>query len=224
MKRIRLDEPGCGLYLVTDRKKAKGGLLRVVEEALDSGLKWLQLREKDLDGGELLNLAEEIRSLTNRYGAGLIINDRVDVALLVDADGVHLGQKSFSPGDVRPLLGEERLVGVSTHSLGEALKAEVEGADFITLGPVYFTPSKAGYGEPVGISTLRLVKENLKIPVFAIGGIRADRIEEIKSTGARGAALIREVMESSDAGRTVKRLLKNLENQTPPQDKKRSMR
>ncbi len=210
MKRIRLDDPAYALYLVTDRKRAKQGLIKVVEEALDAGLKWLQLREKDLDGRELLRLARELRALTKSYGAGLIINDRVDVALLVDADGVHLGQNSFSPRQVRHLTGDERLIGVSTHSLKEALVAEKEGADFITLGPVYFTQSKAGYGDPVGLDTLKEVTEKVKVPVFAIGGIKADRVGEIRSAGAKGAALIGEVMESTHAGASVRRLLERL--------------
>ena len=202
-------KPSQRLYLVTDRKNTCGrDLLFVVEEALRGGAGWIQLREKDLDGRELYNLALRLRELTERYDAGLIINDRLDIVLSVDADGIHLGHGGLPPCEVRRYLPEDRLIGVSTHSVEEALRAQREGADFITLGPVYPTPSKMKYGPPVGIKVLDEVCRRVSIPVFAIGGIRRDRIKEVMQRGAEGVALISAVMESRDVKRCVEGILK----------------
>ncbi len=188
-----------GLYLITDRRRIGGrDLCEVLKQALDGGIRAVQLREKDLPGGELFRLAERLRALTLSYTARLFVNDRVDVALAVDADGVHLGQRSFSATDARRLVGKERLIGVSTHNIEEALKAERDGADFVTFGPVYHTPSKAAYGEPVGLEPLERVVKLLKIPVFAIGGIKKDNIREVLNAGAGGVALISAVLESPE--------------------------
>ena len=199
-------EKGHGLYLVTDRRLC-GDIVSAVGEALEAGARFVQLREKDLDGGELLRLARRLRAITRDYGALLIVNDRVDVALLAEADGVHLGKNGFSPVDAREALGEERLVGVSTHNVAEALEAQRGGADFITLGPVYPTPSKAHYGESVGIRTLKEVAEKVAIPVYAIGGIKRDKVEEVLKAGASGIAVISAVFASKDIKKSTRELL-----------------
>ena len=161
-------------------------------------MRFVQLREKDLSGRELLRLARALRELTAAFGARLMVNDRVDIAILSDADGVHLGQKSISPTDARILLGAEKLIGVSTHSYEEALDAHGEGADFITLGPVFHTPSKAAWGDPVGVGLLQKVAGALSIPVYAIGGITVERLESVLAAGAAGAAVISAVLGSDD--------------------------
>ncbi|MBI1912041.1 MAG: thiamine phosphate synthase [Deltaproteobacteria bacterium] len=186
------------LYLITDRKIAKQGILKAIESAIIGGVRFIQLREKDLKGAPLLQLAKEVRELTGFYNAKLIINDRADIALLCGADGVHLGQNSFSPKDVRKILGKEKLIGVSTHSIKEAKAARDSGADFITFGPVFFTPSKAQYGEPVGIKLLRKVKTEIEIPVYALGGIKKSNIREVIKAGADGIALISAIMGSDN--------------------------
>ena len=188
------------LYLVTDRKvlSSQFSLLSSVEEALKSGVKAVQLREKDLGTRELLDMAYMMRELTNKYNAKLFINDRVDIALAVEANGVHLGQNSIPPHAVRKAVNASRithhasrfLIGVSAHSMEEAEQAEKEGADFITLGPVYETPSKLKYGQPLGVDIIRKAKAEISIPVFAIGGIKQDRIKEVMDAGADGIALI----------------------------------
>jgi thiamine-phosphate pyrophosphorylase len=200
-------ETGFDIYLVTDRRLTGGceGLIRAVEGALEGGIKGVQLREKDLAGGELLELACRLRELTTSYGAKLIVNDRVDVALSAGADGVHLGQNSFGPGEARKLM-KEALIGVSTHSLKEALEAQTGGADFITLGPVYQTPSKKEYGEPIGLGPLKEVTRALSIPVFAIGGIKKEGLKQVISSGAFGAAVISAVLGSSDVRRSSEEL------------------
>jgi thiamine-phosphate pyrophosphorylase len=187
-------DEGARLYLITDRALCPDGLAAPVEEALKGGVRLVQLREKDLGGRELLKLARELRAVTDKYGSGLIINDRVDVALSADADGVHLGQGSFSPADARRLMGKGKLIGVSTHGTEEAKRAEDEGADFITFGPVYFTPSKARYGEPVGLEPLREAAGVIGIPVYALGGIKKERVAEAMDAGAYGVAVISAVL------------------------------
>ena len=188
------------LYLVTDRKvlSSQFSLLSSVEEALKSGVKAVQLREKDLGTRELLDMAYMMRELTNKYNAKLFINDRVDIALAVEANGVHLGQNSIPPHAVRKAVNASRithhasrfLIGVSAHSIEEAEQAEKEGADFITLGPVYETPSKLKYGKRPRADIIRKAKAEISIPVFANGGIKQDRIKEDLDAGADGIALI----------------------------------
>jgi thiamine-phosphate pyrophosphorylase len=212
---------GFDIYLITDRRLAPGGgaggaggpggLARALEEALSGGIKGVQLREKDLAGGELFTLAVRMRELTSRFGAKLLINDRVDIALAVDADGVHLGRNSFPPEEAREIVGDGKLIGVSTHSVEEAIEAERAKADFITFGPVYFTPSKAGFGEPVGLGALKKASRELKIPVFAIGGIKRDNINEVVSSGgAFGVAVISAVLASGDLKRSSEELIRAL--------------
>jgi len=206
-----------GVYLITDRHQANGrSLTTVVEAALQGGVKAVQLREKDLSAKELFELARRMRDLTKQYGARLFINDRLDIALAVEADGIHLGQNSFNPKDVREILDGSQftihssrlLIGVSTHSLAEARKAEEEGADFITIGPVFYTASKAGYGRPLGVEIIKSVKEAVKIPVFAIGGIKLDTISEVAAAGADGIAVISAIIGAKEPGKAACEILK----------------
>ncbi len=198
------------LYFVTDRKHTAGRpLTAVVQAALDGGVRAVQLREKDLEGRELYALAERLRALTVRYQAHLLINDRLDVALAVEADGVHLGQRSFAVKDVRRLLGDGKLIGVSTHSRQEITAAQ--GADFILFGPVYYTPSKAAYGEPQGLDRLRAAVAHSTAPVFAIGGIKTERVAEVLETGAHGIAMISAISAAPDPAQAARELLRQLD-------------
>ncbi|OGQ95938.1 MAG: thiamine-phosphate diphosphorylase [Deltaproteobacteria bacterium RIFOXYA2_FULL_55_11] len=203
--------PNFDLYLVTDRNQTGGrDLLWVLERALEGGVRAVQLREKDLGGRELFVLAEKTKRLCERYQANLFVNDRVDVALGVDADGVHLGGDSMPVRAARELLGAEKLIGVSTHSINEASEAEREKADFILFGPVYFTASKAAYGEPQGLGRLKKVVEKISLPVYAIGGVKVGNIAEVKETGVRGIALISAVLSASDPRAATRRILETL--------------
>lgn len=201
--------PDFDLYLVTDRGMTQGhDLLWVLQQALDGGVKAIQLREKDLGGRELFFLAEAARKLTQRYHARLLINDRIDIALAIDADGVHLSTASIPIETARALLGRQRLLGASTHSLEEAQEAERSGADFVVFGPVYFTPSKASYGSPQGLAALKKVVEKLSLPIYAIGGIKPENIADTRRTGVRGVALISAVMSAADPENATKEILK----------------
>jgi len=198
------------LYLITDRKlfSDNSSLFTAVEEALKVGLKAVQLREKDLGTRELLDMAYRMRELTSVYKAELFINDRVDIALAVEADGVQLGKESIPAHAVRKTFQDKLVISVSTHSHDEALEAERGGADFITLGPIYYTPSKIKYGEPIGIETLKKVKAKISIPVLAIGGIKLDKVREVKETGADGVALISAILTAENIKETTKEFLR----------------
>jgi len=188
------------IYLITDRKLVTrhASLVTAVRQALKGGVKAVQLREKDLDTGPLLKLAYKMRNLTAEHKAKLFINDRFDIALAVGADGVHLTQNSIPVSKVRETVKKKLLIGVSTHSLKEAREAVKGGADFITFGPVFRTPSKLKYGKPVGVDALKQVSKKINIPVFAIGGINGSRIKNVRESGTHGAAMIREVLASDD--------------------------
>ena len=203
--------PDFDLYLVTDRSQTRGrDLLWVLEQALEGGVRAIQLREKDLGGKELFELAEKTCDLCDRYDALLFVNDRIDVALAVDADGVQLGNASIPIESARDLLGPEKFIGASTHSLAEAKAAELSGAELILFGPVYFTPSKAAYGKPQGLIALKEIVEKISSPVYAIGGIKPENIEEAKQRGIRGVALISAIMSADNPKEATQRILRQL--------------
>ncbi len=180
------------LYLITDRHQIQKGrhFLEVIEELLLAGVRMVQLREKDLSAAELLPLATELRELTKKHKSLLLINDRIDVAQAIEADGVHLGKHSLPIKTARHILGPNFLIGASTHTEIEVESAKSQGADFITYGPVFFTPSKSSYGEPKGIESLKLICQDTDIPVYALGGIKEVNLADISPTGAHGVAMI----------------------------------
>jgi len=199
------------LYLVTDRNQTGGrDLFWVLEQALDGGVKAIQLREKDLSGRDLFSLAEKVCKLCQAYNAALFINDRIDVALAVDAAGVQLSQTSLPVITTRALLGPQKIIGASTHSLQEARKAEQNGADFVLFGPVYFTASKAAYGAPQGLAALKTIVDNISLPVYAIGGIKPENIESTKKLGVRGVALISAIVSAESPKEAAAKMLRQL--------------
>jgi thiamine-phosphate pyrophosphorylase len=191
--------PNFDLYLVTDRAQTRGrDLLAVLEQALEGGVKAIQLREKDLGGKALFYLAEKTRELCDRYDALLLINDRIDVALAVDAAGVQLSKTSLP-------------ISASTHSLDEARQAQSSGVDFVLFGPVYFTPSKASFGAPQGLDPLKKIVANLRVPVYAIGGIKPENLIDVHRLGVRGVALISAIIGAErpkEAATTMAQLLR----------------
>jgi thiamine-phosphate pyrophosphorylase len=209
------------LYLISDRRMAArtGGLVATVEAALaacaqiaPAGRIAVQLREKDLDGRDLYELALALLERCRRFAAPLIINDRIDVAIAADADGVHLPANSFEVSDARLLLGDSRLIGVSTHSTHEVVAAAASGADFAVFGPVYDPLSKAVYGPARGISAIsEAVKASAPMPVYALGGINAARAAELMSLPALvrpfGVAAIGAVLGAADPAAATGELL-----------------
>ncbi|HWR73673.1 MAG TPA: thiamine phosphate synthase [Nitrospirota bacterium] len=207
------------VYLITDRKVSTKPLPEAVRLALEGGVMAVQLREKDLPVRELLALAKELRSITKEFGVKLFINDRVDVAVAVHADGVHLGGQSMPPLAVRQVVGDDMLIGVSTHSREEAWSAETEGADFITFGPIYATPSKDRYGKPVGLNALKSTIEYITIPIYALGGIKSGNIYEIIQHGVYGIAMISGILSAFDirkaAEETTRMIQRTLAGERP---------
>lgn len=186
------------LYLITDRHQTGGRpLLEVVEAALSGGVRAVQLREKDLPVPELYELAWELRALTSRYDARLLINERIDLALAVEADGVQLGISSL-PVTAARRIAPDLLIGYSSHGVSEAAAALAKGADFVTFGPVFPTPSKAAYGEPLGLSSLAEACSRLRGPVFALGGVKQANLAQVTAAGCYRIALISGILAAPD--------------------------
>jgi thiamine-phosphate pyrophosphorylase len=207
------------LYLITDRKVSTKPLPEAVRLALEGGVRAVQLREKDLPVRELLSLAQELRGITKEFGAKLFINDRVDVAVAVHADGVHLGVQSMPPLAVRKVMGDEMLIGVSTHNREEAWSAETQCADFITFGPIFRTPSKKVYGEPVGLNALNSLINHISIPIFALGGVKSGNTYDILQQGAYGISMISGILSAPDirkaAEETTRMIQRTLAGERP---------
>lgn len=200
------------LYLITDRHQTCGrSLTDVVRQALEGGVRAVQLREKDLSGAELYRLAMELRSLTNDFNALLFINERPDIALAVGADGVHVGINSLPVAAVRTLLGRDKIIGYSAHAIDEALNAQSDGADFVTFGPLYPTPSKAAYGEACGVGKLAGAVSAMKIPVIGLGGISEANAIEALSANIQGIAVISAILSAADPRVAAASLIKKIE-------------
>ncbi|MCA9466131.1 MAG: thiamine phosphate synthase [Nitrospira sp.] len=196
------------LYLLTDRHQtAQRPLLSVVTTALEGGARLIQLREKDLSTRELYQLAHNLIPLFTLHQAHWLINDRIDLVLALNAPGVHLRTSSLPTGIARQLLGPDRLIGVSTHSQEEVLRAEGEGADFVVLGPVFDTPSKRMYGRPLGLQVLENTCRATRLPVYAIGGITPEHVPELQSLGAYGVAVISSILQAPNIQDATKKFL-----------------
>lgn len=196
------------LLLVTDRHQTKGRPLEtILEKVLTVGSPAIQLRERDLAPKDLLALARTIRTLTSRRGSQLVINDRIDVALVLDGVGVHLRSNSLPVSVARRLLGEQRLIGVSAHSVDEAVQAESQGADYVILGPVYDTPSKRAFGPPLGLERVEEVCRCVRIPVIGIGGVTPARARDVRRAGAFGVAAITAILGAADVEAAAREML-----------------
>jgi thiamine-phosphate pyrophosphorylase len=167
----------------------------------------VQLRERDLPVRELVTLARELQAVAAMHKSQLLINDRIDVALALDGVGVHLRSNSLPVPVARQLLGAGRLLGVSVHSIEEARQAELQGADFIVLGPIYETPSKQMFGPPLGIRVLENACGMVRIPIIGIGGVTAVRAREMRRAGAFGAAVITAILGANDVESATRDLL-----------------
>lgn len=182
----------ASLYLVTSPSET---LFETVEAALQGGLTLVQYRDKDADDLERLNNARKLRQLCHHYGALFIINDRIDLALAVDADGVHLGQQDVPFEIARQMLGSQKIIGRSTHHPDDLKRAIQEGADYVGVGPVYETPTKAGR-PAAGLEYVRYAAENCPIPWFAIGGIDMNNVQDVLAAGAERISVVRAIMQA----------------------------
>ena len=186
------------LYAVTDRSWLNGETLYAqVEKALKGGVTFVQLREKALDEQAFLEEAKEIQKLCEQYHVPFVINDNVEIAAQIGADGVHVGQSDMEAGDVREKLGPDRIIGVSAQTVEQAVRAQERGADYLGVGAVFPTGSKADAVE-VSHETVRAITEAVDIPVIAIGGITKDNVSELSGTGICGIAVISAIFAQTD--------------------------
>lgn len=196
------------LYAITDAPHARGRSTEEVAAAmLAAGIRIIQYREKDKAPRTKLTECRALRALTRQAGALFIVNDHPDLALLTEADGVHVGQQDYPPGEVRRLVGPELLIGVSTHAPAEALRAQQDAAvDYIGVGPLFATRTKRDVCAAVGLEYLDFVVRNIELPFVAIGGIKLHNIRQVVERGARTVAAVTEITGAPDIGEIVGKL------------------
>ena len=195
------------LYAILDPEQTKGRATETaLRELLEGGIKLIQLRAKAMTPVDFLQLASTTRTLTRSYSCRLIVNDRVDIALACEADGVHLGQEDLPLYAARKLMGD-RIIGISTHSREQAKEAEKGGADYIGFGPMFGTTTKATGYSARGLTMLRQVRDAVRVPIVAIGGISESNVEEVWQAGADSAAIISDLLGTADIAAKVKRIL-----------------
>ena len=200
------EEKDLLLYAVTDRSWLNGRTLySQVEEAIKGGATFIQLREKELNEDAFLEEAKEIKELCARYHVPFVINDNVDIAQAVDADGVHVGQSDMEAGDVRARLGQDKIIGVSAQTVEQALLAESRGADYLGVGAVFATGSKADASE-VDHETVKAICQAVHIPVIAIGGITRENVGALTGTGVCGVAVISAIFAQEDVEEGTRKL------------------
>ena len=178
------------LYAITDTQLSNCSHAEIVTRLLAGGTKLIQLRDKDASAKEMLDATRECLQLTRAAGATLIVNDRVDVAMATDADGVHLGQDDLSVAEARALLGPDKIIGLSTHSLAQVEAALTTSANYIAIGPIFSTTTKANPDPTVGLELLRQARQLTSLPLVAIGGITLDTASEVLAAGADSVAVI----------------------------------
>jgi thiamine-phosphate pyrophosphorylase len=207
------------VYVITDRQAAGGrSMLDVVRSAVQGGASVVQLREKSVSTRDMVELGRALLEVTRPAGVPLIVNDRVDVALAIEADGVHVGHDDMPVALARRLLGPGRILGASPETLAEAREMEQAGADYLGVGDVYGTPSKADAGAPIGVAGLAEVMRAVTIPVVAIGGITAANAGPVVEAGAAGVAVISAVVGAADPEEAARRLRKAIESKRSRRD------
>ncbi len=197
----------AGLYLVTSQEVSRGRkTLDIVQSALSGGVRLVQLREKSLNAEEFLHLARQVREITAASQALLIINDRIDVALAVDADGVHLGHEDASVAVARAS-SPDFIIGASCHSVKEARQAETDGASYINIGPLFSTGTKEWQGEFLGLTAIQRISNEVSIPFTVMGGIKKEHIASLVAEGARTIAVVTAVTAADNPAAAARDLL-----------------
>lgn len=200
-----------GLYVITE--PALRDPIATAQQVLAAGVRLLQLRDKTATTRELVRVGQELRALTRQYDAYLIVNDRLDVALAVEADGVHLGQDDLPVPLARRIAGERLLIGVSAETVAEAIEAESAGADYLGVGPMFATATKPDAGAPVGPERLRAIKQAVRIPVFGIGGITLQNAPAVLEAGADGICVVSAIVGAPDPATAARQFLYMLSSQ-----------
>lgn len=192
------------LYVITGEQFYQDrNYLEVIEEAIQGGADIVQLREKNKSKRELLQMAKELKKLTSKYNVPFIVNDHLDIALAVDADGIHIGQDDLPLAEARLIMGPDKIIGISTHALEEAIEAEKNGADYIGVGPVFETKSKVDVVDPVGLEYVKEVVTHTSIPFVAIGGIKLHNLDDVLEAGAKRICVISAIVGAEDVKGTA---------------------
>jgi len=196
------------LYVITDEQVSRGrSHLQIAEAAILGGADVLQLRDKESSGGRLFRVALQLRKLTREAKVPLIVNDRLDIALAVDADGVHLGQADLPASVARNIMGSGRILGVSVETVAEAMAAEKDGADYLGVGPVFEARgTKPDAGEPQGLELIANIRRHCRLPIVAIGGIDAENARKVLEAGADAAAVISAIAAADDIEEAARRM------------------
>ncbi|MGO4887156.1 thiamine phosphate synthase [Anaerobacillus sp. MEB173] len=199
------------LYAITGEEFHPGkDLIAVMEEAILGGVDIIQLRDKKSSKRDVLEKARKLKELTKKHGVTFIVNDHIDVALAVDADGIHIGQDDLPLSEARKIVGEDKIIGISTHAIEEAREAEKNGADYIGVGPVFHTKSKVDVVDPVTTEYVKQVANEIKIPFVAIGGIKLHNVEQVLNAGATRICAISEIVGSEDIKGTCEAFIKKI--------------
>lgn len=201
-----------GLYFITDRNLTKKTILQDVDSAIKAGVKIIQYREKELSTKQMYQEALQIKELTKKSDVLFIINDRIDIALAVDADGVHIGQDDMPFEKTRELLGAEKIIGLTVHNVEEAILGENIGADYLGVSPIFATTTKSDAGKPAGLEFIRKTKEKIKIPLVAIGGINYENLGLVLEAGTSNIAVISAIITRDDVEKECRRYLERIMN------------
>ena len=205
---MKCDKKAMLLYAVTDRAwVGKMSLYEQVEAALKNGATCIQLREKDLDEADFLKEAKDIAALCRKYNVPFIVNDNVEIAVACNADGIHVGQEDMEAADVRKRVGDKMIIGVSAHTVEEAIKAQKHGADYLGLGAVFSTSTKTDV-DVMSYETLKAICSAVDIPTVAIGGISKNNIMKLRGSGVDGVAVVSAIFGAEDPGAATAELLK----------------
>ncbi len=207
MKSNKID---LSLYLVTDRGVCQGDFLQTIEEALKGGVTIVQLREKECSTSDFIELATKVKQITTTYRVPLIINDRVDVALAVDADGIHLGQSDMDYTTARRLLGADKIIGLSAENLEQIEAANSLDVDYVAISPIFSTPTKSDTAEAFGLSGASVAVALSRHQIVAIGGINLSNLEAVMATGINGVALVSAIMSNDNPKSSAASLLSTI--------------
>jgi thiamine-phosphate diphosphorylase len=202
------------LYVITDEILSGGrSHLEIAKKAIAGGANVIQLRDKKASSRKLFKVGIQLRELTSQNNINLIVNDRVDVALAIQADGVHVGQSDLPASTARQLIGSQKILGVSAGSLQEAIQAQKDGADYLGVGPIFEARStKYDAGEPIGLKLIQDVRKNCNLPIVAIGGINQENMKEVILSGADCAAIISAIVSAENIEMTTKQLRKIIQS------------
>ncbi|MDP6685995.1 MAG: thiamine phosphate synthase [Candidatus Omnitrophota bacterium] len=196
-----------GLYLVTDRLALKDkDITKIISQSVAAGVDIVQLRDKEATSQEFIETGKKIKAILKGKNVLFIVNDRIDEALLLESDGIHLGQDDISVETARKVLGKDKIIGLSTHSIAQLRKAIKKDVDYISVGPIFKTPTKPDYA-PVGLDLVEIAKKETNIPFIAIGGINQSNIQTLVAKGAKRIAVVRAILSSADPFMATKDLL-----------------